>query len=59
MASRTIEVGSTAEAYLALLAARGVEYLFGNAGTDFAPVIEAYAASETAGRGAPTDHGAP
>jgi len=26
-----------------LLAARGVEYLFGNAGTDFAPVIEAYA----------------
>ncbi len=37
----TIE--STAEAYLELLAARGVEYLFGNAGTDFAPVIEAYA----------------
>src|SRR2546427_2598569 len=34
---------STAEAYLELLAARGVEYLFGNAGTDFAPVIEAYA----------------
>src|SRR6059036_669909 len=37
----TIE--STAEAYLELLAARGVEYLFGNAGTDFAPIIEAYA----------------
>src|SRR6266704_6200000 len=37
----TIE--STAGAYLELLAARGVEYLFGNAGTDFAPVIEAYA----------------
>src|SRR2546422_5309431 len=37
----TIE--STAEAYLELLAARGVEHLFGNAGTDFAPVIEAYA----------------
>src|SRR2546430_3517115 len=33
----------TAEAYLELLAARGVEYLFGNAGTDFAPIIEAYA----------------
>src|SRR5438445_179890 len=37
----TIE--STAEAYLELLAARGVEYLFGNAGTDFAPLVEAYA----------------
>jgi acetolactate synthase-1/2/3 large subunit len=37
----TIE--STAEAYLELLAARGVEYFFGNAGTDFAPIIEAYA----------------
>src|SRR5207245_4886163 len=37
----TIE--STAEAYLELLAARGVEYLFGTAGTDFAPVADAYA----------------
>src|SRR5499427_8402414 len=36
-------VESTAEAYLELLAARGVEYLFANAGTDFAPLIEAYA----------------
>src|SRR5205085_2806402 len=31
------------EAYLELLAARGVEYFFANAGTDFAPIIEAYA----------------
>ena len=36
-------VESTAEAYLELLAARGVDYLFANAGTDFAPLIEAYA----------------
>jgi len=36
-------VESTAEAYLELLAARGIEYLFANAGTDFAPIIEAYA----------------
>jgi acetolactate synthase-1/2/3 large subunit len=36
-------VESNAEAYLELLAARGVEYLFANAGTDFAPLIEAYA----------------
>src|SRR5947208_4183292 len=37
------EAGTVAEAYLALLADRGVDYLFGNAGTDFAPLVEAYA----------------
>src|SRR6266481_2690712 len=36
-------VESTADAYLELLAARGEEYFFANAGTDFAPLIEAYA----------------
>ena len=41
--SKRASVESTAEAYLELLAARGVEYFFGNAGTDFAPIIEAYA----------------
>src|SRR5205823_3921656 len=30
------------ECGLALLAARGIDYFFGNAGTDFAPIIEAY-----------------
>ena len=40
---KRVSVESTAEAYLELLAARGVEYFFGNAGTDFAPLIEAYA----------------
>lgn len=34
---------TAAEAWLGLLAARGVEYLFANGGTDFAPVVEAYA----------------
>ena len=34
---------TVATAYLALLADRGVDYLFGNAGTDFAPLLEAYA----------------
>jgi acetolactate synthase I/II/III large subunit len=34
---------SVAAAYLTLLASRNVGYLFGNAGTDFAPLIEAYA----------------
>lgn len=33
---------TAAEAWLSLLAARGVEYLFANGGTDFAPMVEAY-----------------
>ena len=40
---KKVSVESAAEAYLELLASRGVEYFFGNAGTDFAPIIEAYA----------------
>ena len=40
---RQVAVDSTAEAYLELLAARGIDYLFGNAGTDFGPLIDAYA----------------
>lgn len=34
---------SVADAYLDLLHARGFRYLFGNGGTDFGPVIDAYA----------------
>ncbi len=41
--AKRVSVESTAEAYLELLAARGVDYFFGNGGTDFAPLIEAYA----------------
>lgn len=40
MGRRKLEVESVGEAYLALLADRGVEYLFANSGTDFAPIIE-------------------
>src|ERR1700676_1182834 len=43
MARKELQVDSVAEAYLALLAERGIEYLFANAGTDFAPIVEAYA----------------
>ena len=32
---------TTAEAYLERMAERGVEYVFANAGTDFAPIVEA------------------
>jgi acetolactate synthase-1/2/3 large subunit len=42
-----------AGAYLALLADRGVDYLFGNAGTDFAPLIEAYAQAAQTGVAVP------
>ncbi len=41
--TRTIAIDSTAEAYLELLHDRGIEYFFGNGGTDFAPLVEAFA----------------
>ncbi len=43
MALKTLENVSVSDAYLTLMADRGVEYLFTNAGTDFAPMIEALA----------------
>src|SRR3954470_12817125 len=43
MSRKELKTDSVAEAYLALLADRGIEYLFANAGTDFAPIVEAYA----------------
>src|SRR5579863_4141382 len=43
-AQKTVAVETVAEAYLTLMAERGIEYLFANGGTDFAPVIEALAA---------------
>src|SRR2546421_10060862 len=40
---------TAADAWLGLLAARGVDYLFANGGTDFAPVVEAYAKGQKLG----------
>src|ERR687896_413767 len=40
---------TAAEAWLGLLAARGIEYLFANGGTDFAPIVEAYAKGQKLG----------
>ncbi len=54
MSNRTIQVESVAEAYLALLADRGVDYLFGNSGTDFPSIIEALAKAMTGRTEAPT-----
>ncbi len=54
MARQTIQADTTAEAYLALLADRGVDYLFGNAGTDFASIIEALSKAQLGEAKAPT-----
>ncbi|MCK9506840.1 MAG: thiamine pyrophosphate-requiring protein [Pigmentiphaga sp.] len=40
---------SVAQAYLQHLAARGVDYVFGNGGTDFAPIAEAVALARLSG----------
>jgi acetolactate synthase-1/2/3 large subunit len=40
----------SAEAFLARLAERGIEYVFANAGTDFAPIIEALSRNSGAQR---------
>jgi acetolactate synthase-1/2/3 large subunit len=44
---------TVAEAFLELLASRGVKYFFGNSGTDFAPIIEAFAKRQTQGKDGP------
>lgn len=50
----TTTAASVAEALLLLLKARGVDYLFANAGTDFPSIIEAYARAPTAGLDLPS-----
>jgi acetolactate synthase-1/2/3 large subunit len=47
--TRTITIDNTAEAYLQLLRDRGIEYFFGNGGTDFAPLVEAFAKAASEG----------
>lgn len=53
MGEKNLPTKSVAEAYLALLAERGVRYLFGNAGTDFPPIVEALAHAKAVGLPAP------
>jgi thiamine pyrophosphate-dependent acetolactate synthase large subunit-like protein len=50
---KTVEVDTAAEALLVLMRERGIEYLFGNAGTDAAPLIEAFARLHACGLPAP------
>ena len=41
---------TAAEAYLTRLAERGIDYVFANAGTDFAPIVEALSHSPGSNR---------
>ncbi|MEE8334637.1 MAG: thiamine pyrophosphate-requiring protein [Alphaproteobacteria bacterium] len=54
MPIKTIKNCTVSDAYLAVLADRGVDYLFANAGTDFAPLIEALAKAQALGTPHPT-----
>ncbi len=53
MAQKTVEVETTGQAYLELLRERGIEYFFANAGTDFAPLIDAFARFAEQGKETP------
>jgi acetolactate synthase-1/2/3 large subunit len=53
VASKKLENATAAEAYLTLMKDRGVDYLFANAGTDFAPLIEAMSKIEVTGGSSP------
>ncbi len=55
----TLSDVTVAEAYLHLLADRGIDYFFGNAGTDFAPLIEAFAKGAALGHKLPKPVTAP
>ncbi len=53
MTKKSLNNCTVADAYLALLADRGIDYFFANAGTDFTPIIEAFAKAETLGLAVP------
>jgi len=42
----TLNNVTVSDAYMALLADRGIDYWFANAGTDFAPVVETLAKAQ-------------
>ncbi len=46
----TIPIDNTGQAYLELLRDRGIKYFFGNAGTDFAPLVDAFARFASEGK---------
>ncbi|MCZ6677834.1 MAG: thiamine pyrophosphate-requiring protein [Candidatus Poribacteria bacterium] len=50
---KTIMIENTAQGYLELLRARGIKYFFGNAGTDFASLVDAFAKFAAEGKESP------
>jgi acetolactate synthase-1/2/3 large subunit len=50
---KTLKVDTVAQAYLDLLEDRGVEFFLANAGTDFAPLVDAFARRHAEGRRLP------
>jgi len=53
MPTKTLRVETVAQAYLEILRERGIECFFGNAGTDFASIIDAFARFAAEGKTAP------
>ena len=51
--TRTVRGATTAELYLQLLKDRGIDVFLGNAGTDFASLVEGFARAEAEGTPAP------
>src|SRR5512135_3577712 len=49
----TVPVDTTGQAYLELLRARGFDYFFGNADTDFGPLVDAFAKFAAEGKDRP------
>lgn len=54
MGFKTLHVETVAQAYLELLRERGVECFFGNAGTDFASLVDAFAKFRAEGKTTPS-----
>jgi acetolactate synthase-1/2/3 large subunit len=53
MPTKTIRVETVAQAYLELLRERGIDCFFGNAGTDFASIVDAFAKFQAEGKATP------
>lgn len=53
MPRKTVAIETTGQAYLELLHERGIAYFFANAGTDFAPLIDAFARFAEQGKRTP------
>jgi acetolactate synthase-1/2/3 large subunit len=53
MPAKTVRVETVAQAYLEILRERGIDCFFGNAGTDFASIIDAFARFAAEGKATP------